>query len=129
MPGFIFPGTARLQHPREFKRVFATGLRQSDPCFTVLSLVNTGGEARLGLVAARKNIRRAVDRNRIKRVIRESFRRQRSTLPPRDFVIMIRSTAGNRPSAALQQSLAQHWQRIVRNQPQQNSPVEPTCAR
>lgn len=105
-----------MQHPHEFKRVFASGERQSDPCFTLLSLVNGRGEPRLGLVAARKNIRRAVDRNRIKRVIRESFRQQRNALPPCDFVIMIRNTAGSRSPVALQASLAHHWQRITRKQ-------------
>jgi ribonuclease P protein component len=46
-------------------------------------------EARLGLVVGKKLLRRAVDRNRIKRVVRERFRRLRATLPAFDLVVRL----------------------------------------
>ena len=49
---------------------------------------NDVGVARLGLVVAKKVLRRAVDRNRVKRVIRESFRKRRG-LPALDIVVRL----------------------------------------
>jgi ribonuclease P protein component len=102
-----------MTQPREFKQVFAHGQRQNDACFTLIALANEKGIPRLGLVMARKNLRRAVDRNRVKRAVRESFRAHQAQLPARDFVLMARSPAGARPGPALRQSLAQHWKKIT----------------
>jgi ribonuclease P protein component len=46
-------------------------------------------DARLGLVVGKKLLRRSVDRNRLKRIIREQFRCMRSDLPPCDFVVRL----------------------------------------
>jgi ribonuclease P protein component len=46
-------------------------------------------EARLGLVVAKKLLKRAVDRNRVKRVVREQFRVQRASIPPYDLVVRL----------------------------------------
>lgn len=113
MSGLAFPKTARLCHPREFKQVFAHGQRKSDSCFTLITHGNPVGQPRLGLVVARKNLRRAIDRNRVKRTIRESFREHRAQLPHLDFVVMVRAAAGNRTRQELRNALQQHWQRIM----------------
>ncbi|HMT81637.1 MAG TPA: ribonuclease P protein component [Azonexus sp.] len=46
-------------------------------------------EARLGVVVAKKLLKRAVDRNRVKRVVREQFRLHRATLPGIDLVVRL----------------------------------------
>lgn len=46
------------------------------------------GVSRLGLVVGKKMLRRAVDRNRAKRAIRESFR-LRTRMPPMDVVVRV----------------------------------------
>ena len=46
-------------------------------------------EARLGLVVGKKLLKRSVDRNRLKRIIREQFRCQRASLPACDFVVRL----------------------------------------
>lgn len=48
-----------------------------------------GGSARLGLVVGKKLLKRAVDRNRVKRVIRDQFRRLRAELPAVDLVVRL----------------------------------------
>ena len=48
-----------------------------------------GSGARLGLVIGKKLLRRAVDRNRVKRCIRESFRLRRSDLPACDLIVRL----------------------------------------
>lgn len=93
--------------------MFADGQRQSDACFTLISLPNDCDQPRLGLVVARKNIRRAVDRNRVRRAVRESFRLHRQALPTRDIIIMVRSVAAARAGAALRDSLTRHWTKMA----------------
>ncbi|HFC54480.1 MAG TPA: ribonuclease P protein component, partial [Gammaproteobacteria bacterium] len=67
----------RLLKPVEYRRVFANPVRSSDGSFTVLARANELGYPRLGLAIARKQLSTAVARNRVKRAVRESFRRHR----------------------------------------------------
>jgi ribonuclease P protein component len=48
------------------------------------------GGARVGIVVGRKNLSRAVDRNALKRIVREAFRSQRAQLPSRDLLFRLR---------------------------------------
>jgi ribonuclease P protein component len=69
-----FPRTARLTNPFEFKRVFKENISSSDRYFRVLGRSNDAQCSRLGMAVSRQVDKRAVGRNRIKRIIRESFR-------------------------------------------------------
>ncbi|MGD9386595.1 MAG: ribonuclease P protein component [Gammaproteobacteria bacterium] len=88
----VFPRTRRLLSPPEFSRVFRAGRRIGDRYFTLVYAPGRGPAARLGLAVSRKVSRRAVERNRIKRVLRESFRRH-PDLPALDIVVMARPGA------------------------------------
>ncbi|MCK6390003.1 MAG: ribonuclease P protein component [Azonexus sp.] len=46
-------------------------------------------DPRLGLVIGKKLLKRAVDRNRVKRIVREHFRLQRSHLPACDLIVRL----------------------------------------
>jgi ribonuclease P protein component len=46
-------------------------------------------DARLGVVIAKKLLKRAVDRNRVKRIVREQFRRRRAELPAYDLIVRL----------------------------------------
>jgi ribonuclease P protein component len=46
-------------------------------------------EARLGLVVGKKQLKRAVDRNKVKRVVREQFRLRLAGLPAVDLVVRL----------------------------------------
>jgi len=61
------------------------------------------------MAISRRHARRAVDRNRIKRLVRESFRRRRATLPPLDVVVMLRTDPADVPNAALRAGLDRLW--------------------
>ena len=72
------PANHRLMHSHEFDAVFGDcDVRLSKPSLLFLAKRNQRGFNRLGMVVSKKNIPGAVDRNRIKRKIRESFRQQR----------------------------------------------------
>ncbi|MGH8115191.1 MAG: ribonuclease P protein component [Rhodanobacteraceae bacterium] len=112
-----FPRRARLLRPDEFKTVFAGGKRESAPLFTVIVLRNELQHARLGLAVARKTIRHAVMRNRVKRHIRESFRQNQHRLPPVDLVFLPRTAAQDAAAATLRQQLQRLWTRIAEQWP------------
>ncbi|MFI0378073.1 MAG: ribonuclease P protein component [Candidatus Thiodiazotropha sp.] len=68
-----FPRRCRLVKPGDYRRVFGDGERSSDSLFLVLARSNQLDCARLGLAVSKKSSPSAVHRNRIKRLIRESF--------------------------------------------------------
>ena len=75
---------------------------------------NEAGQARLGLAVGIKAAGNAVQRNRLKRLARESFRHAQQDLPPVDVVINARPVAGKSSSVEIRASLQSHWDRIVR---------------
>ncbi len=60
--------------PSQFTFVFQQPQRAGTPQITILGRLNSLGHPRIGLTVAKKNVRRAHERNRIKRLTRESFR-------------------------------------------------------
>lgn len=110
---FRYPRAARLTRPSEFKKVFAQSQRQSDACFAVLALPADSTGARLGLVVPRRMQRRAVDRNRIRRLVREHFRLHQHRLPAVDVIVMVREGLKGQPNEKLRDSLERHWQKII----------------
>jgi ribonuclease P protein component len=96
----------------DFQRVFEHPERSADRFFTVLAAQSASPVPRLGLAIARKQVRRAVDRNRLKRIAREVFRRHRQQLAGLDLVVMARGTAATADNAALAESLGRHFARL-----------------
>ena len=81
----------RLLKTEEFSSVFALRKQRRGELLQIsYSAANSCGHARLGLVVAKKTARRAHERNDMKRVIRDWFRRHKNTLPPFDFVVRVR---------------------------------------
>ncbi|HEY8521038.1 MAG TPA: ribonuclease P protein component [Gammaproteobacteria bacterium] len=110
---FGFPSAQRLHSSKEFGRVFAEPIRSVDRFFTVLARPNGLNVPRLGLTVSRRAAKRAVDRNRLKRLARESFRLQRR-LPSCDFVVVAKPGAGEAPGPELRRSLDRHFDRLRR---------------
>ena len=107
-----FSKLQRLHDSSEFAGVFADSLRSTDRFFTVLGRPNARSIARLGLTISRRAAKRAVDRNRLKRLARESFRKQQE-LPTWDFVVMAKQAAAAADARTLRESLDQHFQRLA----------------
>jgi len=80
----------------------------------VLFVKNRLTHPRLGMAIAKKQVKSAVNRNRIKRIVRESFRLHRHAIPPLDIVVMARRGAAEKSSAELHRSLRKHWERLIR---------------
>ncbi len=112
--GFSFPAQLRLKKPTDYKNVFALPVKSSNQYFTLLAVKNPLGHPRLGLAIAKKNIKRAVDRNKIKRIARESFRLQQHTLIALDIVVLARREAATACSGVLRNSLEKLLLQLVR---------------
>lgn len=112
-PDCAFPRGARLLTEDQFRQVFNQSERSSDKCFTVLARDNGGKPSRLGLAIAKKHLRRSVDRNRVKRITRESYRVIRGRAHGIDFVVLARNGTGRCENALLYASLIRHWQRLI----------------
>ncbi len=83
----------RLRRRRDFDRVFREGWAVSDQVLVVRGAPNGLSYARLGILVSRK-LGKAVQRNRIKRWIREAYRRNKDQLPKGlDFVVIPRRGA------------------------------------
>lgn len=106
-----FPRRARLLKPSDFDRVFKAGRRLTVPSFQAVVAPSELGP-RLGMAISRKQAPRAVDRNRIKRQIRASFRENQIRLPACDLVIMAKPSARELTSAAVAAELNQLWTRV-----------------
>lgn len=70
------------------------------------------GRPRLCLGIPRRHVCRAVDRNRVKRIIRDSFRHSREGLPSLDILIMTRFPLHTVEAQKLRASLARLWNRL-----------------
>ena len=68
--------------------------------------------ARLGLAISKKQCRKAVARNRLKRIVRESFRQRQCALAGLDIVVLNQPASAQAANAALHASLERHWQRL-----------------
>src|SRR5437763_11036583 len=88
-----FPKSHRLGGKHEFSAVFETKMRESRGPLTIYAKANELGHPRLGISISRR-VGTAVRRNRIKRLLRESFRHHQHDLPRGyDLVFVVRPHA------------------------------------
>jgi ribonuclease P protein component len=106
------PRTRRLLEKSQFDAVHRAGLRSSDALFLVSAKVNALGHPRLGLAVGVRAAGGAVNRNRVKRRIREYFRQHQHLLPMVDLVVNARPAAGKATHAETAASLANHFRRV-----------------
>lgn len=111
---FSFPPQLRLRTPAAYKNVFAQPVKSSDKYFTLLAIRNQLEHPRLGLAIAKKVIKRAVDRNTLKRLARESFRLRQHTLTALDIVVLARRDALTASPEVLRMSLEKHLLQLVK---------------
>lgn len=86
-----FPRQLRLLTAGDYRRVFdSAAFKVHGKGLMALASPNDLGHPRLGLIFSKKNVRRAVDRNRLKRIARDSIRLRQHRLPPVDIVLLAR---------------------------------------
>ncbi|WP_237059821.1 ribonuclease P protein component [Microbulbifer sediminum] len=119
---FGFAKPLRLLNAAQYRTVFSgTQVRAAHPNLLILAVPNELGHPRLGLVVAKKHVRNATDRNRIKRIARESFRLRQHALPAVDAVVIARPGVGELDNEALAKLFDKQWRKLTRrmNDPQE----------
>lgn len=105
-----FPKSRRLLTSSEFSSVFnGTELRCGSKDLLLLVRSNQLGFPRIGFVLAKKHIKLAVQRNRIKRIVRESFRLQQTKFEAYDYVVMARASAIELSDQQLRSAIDKLW--------------------
>lgn len=107
-----FPRSRRLVRSIDYRQATSIGSRSRDNLFRVFARENGERFGRVGLTVSRHTAPRAVDRNRIKRVIRESFRHHQNKLMGLDVVAVARKASRDEGINALFISLERHWQNV-----------------
>lgn len=102
----------RLLESTDFTLAFANGKRVRCGSFTLVANKNDLEHPRLGLAISRKAAARAVDRNRIKRIVRESFRSNASTMGPLDIVVRATPIARTQSNSILSRKLNILWRKL-----------------
>jgi ribonuclease P protein component len=109
-----FAKARRLLNASDYSRVFdGAEARASHRHFLLLARTNNEPGHRLGLVIAKKNVRLAVQRNRVKRIAREVFRQLPESEPTLDVILLARRGLDQLDNAELSTILQQQWQKLI----------------
>jgi ribonuclease P protein component len=112
--GAGFPRWCRLTTRRQFLAVRARGRRVSSSSFTLVGMRNELDTSRLGLTVSRK-VGGSVQRNRVKRMLREVFRYNRAALTPHlDLVVLAKPGIQMRAVAQLQAEFLSDFRELAR---------------
>ncbi len=96
----------RIKQHSEFSAVFDRRLKRVSQFFVLYQKDNESNHVRIGVVASKKQVRRAVDRNRIKRLVKESVRLNQFLLAGADLVVVVRHKAVTATNTELYQCLS-----------------------
>ncbi|MGB1237484.1 MAG: ribonuclease P protein component [Pseudomonadales bacterium] len=110
-----YPRDLRLLTGGDFQKVFdAVDIKIPDQRILILSRANGLDHPRIGFIISKKNVRRAVKRNHVRRIMRESFRLHQERLPNYDLIIMARQGAGDLSSEELHRLAKKCWSRLTK---------------
>lgn len=105
----------RLRRRADFQRCYQQGRRVHGPFATLFYLGNDSGAPRLGVTATRR-LGNAVLRHRLRRRVKEVFRRApvRSRLPAVDLVVHLKPSAADAGFEELRDSLVRQLRKVER---------------
>jgi len=102
--------TFRLRKASDFVRLAKQAEVFKGRGFLIRYLDNWQGHARLGVAVSKRTVKHAVVRNRIKRIIRETFRKHCLALPSKDYMIIYKGTQNLNDASLFCRSLNRFWQ-------------------
>lgn len=126
MASYLFDKSLRLLDASAYKAVFDDArIKVSSQQVLYLAREGATSQPRLGLVIAKKNVRHATQRNRIKRIIRESFRLRQHQLPAVDTVVLARRGLDKLDNSELHGLFNKLWQQLQQKADKQPNPLKP----
>jgi ribonuclease P protein component len=108
-----FPRSHRLVTQAEYKTLFKKAHKVSHRFLTILYKKNNNLYGRLGLIVGKRVAKKAVSRNQIKRVIRESFRFQQDKLSGIDIIVIARQQCDKLSKQKLREGIDQLWAKLL----------------
>ncbi|MGB6976687.1 MAG: ribonuclease P protein component [Gammaproteobacteria bacterium] len=107
-----YPWKLRLLTPQDFQTVYRNARRVTCHKSVILVKINGQNHPRLGISLPKKVVPIAVQRNRIKRVIRESFRLQQNSLKGLDIIVVVKQKI-ELADSNFKMSLTEQWKKLV----------------
>jgi ribonuclease P protein component len=110
-----FGKSRRLLKAADYRQVFDHNeARASHRYFLLLARRAPGEQQRLGLVVAKKNVKLAVQRNKVKRIVRDTFRLLPDNDPPLDMIFLARRGVEQLDKRQLSSILREQWRKLTR---------------
>jgi ribonuclease P protein component len=103
----------RLLDSKEYSFVFNKAEKIGNRYFIILFRKNNKIFPRLGLIIAKKNIKHAVNRNKIKRIVRESFRNKVNNLNENDYIFLAKKEISQLSNLELRYKLDEKWKKLL----------------
>ncbi|WP_133010660.1 ribonuclease P protein component [Marinomonas flavescens] len=115
MTEYCFPRHVRLLNAGDYQSVFNdTTSKVFAGEFLLLARKREDDQTRLGLIVAKKTDKRAVGRNRIKRLVRDSFRHHKIPLAGLDIVFLARQGIKELDNPTLSSRLDKAWDQLAK---------------
>jgi len=112
LKSYTFTKADRIRRPGEYRTLSKNGKRHYSDHFIIISRKNQIFRSRLGVTVSKK-VGKAVTRNKIKRIIRETFRLNRSRLPEQvDMNVVAKVSSGKIETGQLQKHLMRCFERL-----------------
>lgn len=102
----------RLASKQDFQSVFANPLKVTRKSLLALYRQNQETNPRLGIIIGKQHVRLSVARNRLRRIIRESFRHHKETVKGLDIIVIVRSECSAKAKSALREDIDNLWQML-----------------
>lgn len=108
-----FKSSNRLKSKQDFDVVFRKGKRISHKYLSIIYVSNRFSQPRLGIVVKKIYFKQAVVRNKLRRVVRESFRHHKDRLKGLDIIVLLRSECIPLDNKTLRSDIDKLWQQVV----------------
>ncbi len=127
---FTLPETLRINRKIDIDFVFKQpSIKYGNEYFLILARENQLDFGRLGLIVAKKNLKKAVDRNKVKRISREFFRLHQHLMKGYDCIvltrpqlkILVKENSEKKPRKDMNAELLNTWNRALQKIPKQAS--------
>ncbi|HSW93708.1 MAG TPA: ribonuclease P protein component [Gammaproteobacteria bacterium] len=108
-----FPRSHRLVSKAEFKAVFDEPLKVNQRYLMILCKTNQKKHARIGIIVGKRVAKSAVSRNRIRRIVRDSFRFNQDRLTGWDIVVIARQQCDTLSKTNIRKGLDHLWEKLM----------------
>lgn len=112
--GYHFSSDWRIRTTAVFRCVYSKRQRLLDRYYVLYYLNNDIGHSRLGVVASKRSVKKAIIRNRVRRMVKEVFRRQKNQLPSFDLVFIAKACASEASNRELYKCINRLLEQLVK---------------